>query len=76
MLFRVIMLSISQGQSVSRPVVQPPEQFSVSTSTILSGEIGQGDKAIPYKVASRVHGQIPTVNATFDPRTILWIAHE
>ena len=76
MIFCVIMLPISQGQSVSRAVVQLPEQFAVSTSTVLPGEIGQGDKAIPHRAASRVCSQIPTVNATFDPRTILWIAHE
>lgn len=63
MLFGVIMLPTSQGQSVSRLVIQLPEQFSVCTSTILSGEIGQGDKAIPYTVASRVYGQIPTVKS-------------
>lgn len=69
MLFYVIMLPISQEQSVSRTVIQLPEQFSVSTSTSSSGEIGQRDKAILYTVASGVQGQIPPlmVHLTQEP---------
>ena len=75
MLLCVIMLPMSQAQSLLRAVFQLPKQFSVFTSTILSEEIRQGDKTIPYAVTSRVQSQIPTVRATFDPRTILRIAH-
>lgn len=74
--FYVIMLPISQGQSVSRAVIQLPEQFSVSTSTILLGKIRQEDKATQRGVAASVCSQISTVNATFDSMTILLIAHE
>lgn len=57
------MRPISQGQALSGAVTQLPEQFLVSTSTITSGEIGQGDKAIIYTVASGVQGQIPPLMA-------------
>ena len=74
--FYVIMLPVSQGQPVSRAVIQLPEQFSFSTSTILLGKIRQEDKATHCWVASSVCSQISTVNATFDSMTILLIAHE
>lgn len=65
MLFYMIMLPTSQGQSVSKAVIQLPEQFSISNSTISSGEIGQRDKTILYTVASRVQGQIPLLMLHF-----------
>lgn len=72
--FCVIMLPVSQEESVSR--AQLPEQFSVSTSTTLLGKTRQKDKATQRGVASSICSQISTVNATFDSMTILLIAHE